>query len=232
MTINRLIKSTAEDARSRIRRSAIRLFAEKGFEGATTRAIADGARLNIATVHYHFGSKRALYDTVVNELYEEERAILARHLDALEAGVRQGAAAFVGALDALLDEFVAALEREPERARLYMRRWLEPREHLSEAELQMPLRLFGAVSDTLDRAQAAGLVRVGVDHRILLRSFIWQIYGYFVCGPIDWTALHGDPHDPAMLTAFREFRREFVRRMLVAPAGGEDDGDAPGEGAG
>jgi len=52
-------------ARAAILVAAERVFARSGFNGATTAAIADAARVPKANVHYHFGSKRALYREVL-----------------------------------------------------------------------------------------------------------------------------------------------------------------------
>ena len=53
------------DRRAAIIRSAIHLFAEKGFRGATTRALASAAGITEPVLYQHFGTKRALYDAVV-----------------------------------------------------------------------------------------------------------------------------------------------------------------------
>lgn len=58
-------KSTPADAstpsaRDRLIRSAIETIADLGWRGATTRAIAQRAGVNLALVNYHFGSKRDL----------------------------------------------------------------------------------------------------------------------------------------------------------------------------
>ncbi len=53
------------DVRSDIMDAAERVFATLGFAGATTRAIADEARVNLGLIHYHFNSKEALFEQVI-----------------------------------------------------------------------------------------------------------------------------------------------------------------------
>ena len=45
--------------------AARELFAQQGYEGASVRAITSAAGANLGAITYHFGSKRALYDLVV-----------------------------------------------------------------------------------------------------------------------------------------------------------------------
>lgn len=54
------------DVRSDILDAAERVFAGSGFDGATTRAIADAANVNLGLIHYHFNSKEALFAQVVS----------------------------------------------------------------------------------------------------------------------------------------------------------------------
>jgi AcrR family transcriptional regulator len=49
-------------ARARIRDAAMRLFAERGMDGATIRDIATAAGVSAGLVRHHFGSKEALRD--------------------------------------------------------------------------------------------------------------------------------------------------------------------------
>ena len=53
---------SAEDltARARIRDAALRLFAERGMDGATIRDIARAAGVSAGLVRHHFGSKDGL----------------------------------------------------------------------------------------------------------------------------------------------------------------------------
>ena len=54
-----------DETRSKLLQAAGVEFAEKGFEGATVRAICDRAGVNLAAVNYHFGDKERLYEEVV-----------------------------------------------------------------------------------------------------------------------------------------------------------------------
>ncbi|WP_241485983.1 TetR/AcrR family transcriptional regulator [Chryseobacterium angstadtii] len=45
--------------------AAEKLFAEKGFEGTSTREIAKMANVNISMISYYFGSKEKLYEKLV-----------------------------------------------------------------------------------------------------------------------------------------------------------------------
>jgi TetR/AcrR family transcriptional regulator len=56
--------------RARIIRAAETVFAERGYSGATTSAIADKAGLPKANVHYYFGTKSALYREVIANIVD------------------------------------------------------------------------------------------------------------------------------------------------------------------
>lgn len=53
------------DTKHRILDAAERLFAQNGFRGTSMRAITGKASVNLAAVNYHFGSKEALLDAVL-----------------------------------------------------------------------------------------------------------------------------------------------------------------------
>jgi len=72
--------SRAADAATgaRVLRAAGALFAERGFHGTTMRDIAARAGANVASGHYHFGSKRDLYVAVLRATFAEVRGLLER----------------------------------------------------------------------------------------------------------------------------------------------------------
>ncbi len=54
------------DTKIRILDTAERLFAQKGFDAVSLRTIIASAKVNLAAVHYHFGSKQALIHAVIS----------------------------------------------------------------------------------------------------------------------------------------------------------------------
>jgi TetR/AcrR family transcriptional regulator, regulator of cefoperazone and chloramphenicol sensitivity len=66
-----------DDTRERVMEAAGELFAERGFRGATMRAIAERAATNLASAHYHFGSKEKLYLDVAFAMFSALQGKLA-----------------------------------------------------------------------------------------------------------------------------------------------------------
>jgi len=60
------------ETRRGILRAAEECFAASGFVGATTRQVAARAGVNVATLHYHFGSKEKLYRAVLDAATRED----------------------------------------------------------------------------------------------------------------------------------------------------------------
>lgn len=62
---------TREETHTRALDAASRVFAEFGYDGTSLSRIASVAGVTPATLCHHFGSKRALYDTVVDNIYKD-----------------------------------------------------------------------------------------------------------------------------------------------------------------
>jgi AcrR family transcriptional regulator len=60
-----------EETARTILEAATVLFAENGYNGASIRAIAEGAGVSVGTVQHHFGTKSELYDACIAKMYEE-----------------------------------------------------------------------------------------------------------------------------------------------------------------
>jgi AcrR family transcriptional regulator len=81
-----IVVSLTTDTKEQIISVAERLFAERGFAGTTLRNLVSEAGVNLAAVHYHFGSKEDLFRAVVarfaRPVVEQELALL----EQLQAG--------------------------------------------------------------------------------------------------------------------------------------------------
>lgn len=62
---------TTVDARDRIMEGALSIFAQRGFDGATTREIAKEAGVSAALIHHHFKDKETLWNLVGKRISEE-----------------------------------------------------------------------------------------------------------------------------------------------------------------
>jgi AcrR family transcriptional regulator len=85
------------DTRRAILEAAEESFAAAGFVGATTRQVASRAGVNVATLHYHFGSKALLYRAVL------EAAVAREVPGSSSAGSGSPAERLTGVVEALWD---------------------------------------------------------------------------------------------------------------------------------
>jgi AcrR family transcriptional regulator len=79
-----------KSTRERILDTAERLFAERGFDGTSLRAITSAAEVNLAAVNYHFRSKNDLVHEVISRRLAPINARRLSMLDACEAEARNG----------------------------------------------------------------------------------------------------------------------------------------------
>lgn len=92
----------AEKTRRRIIQAAEKLFAEKGFQAMTLREVTRQARVNLAAVNYHFGSKTALMREVIGGYVIPVNAERLLRLDALCARHAPGPAPVEAIFDSLI----------------------------------------------------------------------------------------------------------------------------------
>lgn len=132
------------DAQEAILDAAEIVFAENGFHGATTRAIAERAGANAALIHYYFGSKEALFETVFARRSE---AINAERRERLKALHGEGQPSLEAILDALLRPTVA-LGHDPARGGAHYARLLV---HVASGTDARSRRMTGERYDAIAR---------------------------------------------------------------------------------
>jgi AcrR family transcriptional regulator len=145
-----------EHPRQKLVLAALKLFAEKGFESASTREIADAAGANVSAIRYYFGDKAGLYRAAFTEPLGEIPATGCANIDP--------ATPLPEALQRFFAEFLEPLKRgEAVRQvmKLHFREMIEPTgawEQEIEAEIkpqheamvQMLTRRFGLAAPDID----------------------------------------------------------------------------------
>lgn len=61
-----------ENSKSRILEAATKLFAQKGFDGASIREICKLADVNLCMISYYWGGKQELYNGIIEDLLEKQ----------------------------------------------------------------------------------------------------------------------------------------------------------------
>jgi TetR/AcrR family transcriptional regulator len=81
-------RMAAADRRQQIIRTAMELFARKGFKGTTTKEIAMAAGVNEALIFRHFPTKQDLYSAIIDfkmgEYQQKIRGVIERDIERLD----------------------------------------------------------------------------------------------------------------------------------------------------
>ena len=85
------MKRPSEVTRDQILKTAVRLFAERGFEATSIRTLAAKAQVNQAAINYHFKSKDGLYREILRDAIRALTEHQLSHSQATQAMPRERA---------------------------------------------------------------------------------------------------------------------------------------------
>lgn len=143
------------DNAEQIRVVATRRFAQDGFDGTSIQAIADEVGVAKQTLLYHYPSKDALRQAVLDSVFEHWRMRLPTILEAVTSGH--------GRFEALTAELVAFVKADRDRVRLLVRELLDNAEQM-KAMLALNLRPWVMlVAQYIREGQRGGLIYEDVD---------------------------------------------------------------------
>src|SRR5271163_2452865 len=94
--------------RQRLIDAALAVFGEYGFDGASTRTLADRAGANLAAIPYHFRSKEGLYRAAAQYIVDRMSGQMAPLLEEIERALQNPRLPREAALD-LLHRYLDAL---------------------------------------------------------------------------------------------------------------------------
>ncbi len=142
------------DTRNLILGAALQAFADKGFDGSSTREIAMAAGVNHGLIPYYFGSKEKLWRAAVDLAFEDiegrQQAVFA---DPSISDDRERAARMIRAYVRFVarhPEFVRLMHEEGKRRGPRMR-WIVDR-HVKP--------LYEAITGLIERGQERGTLRI------------------------------------------------------------------------
>jgi AcrR family transcriptional regulator len=198
-----------EEARTRgsgrraILDAATELIAERGFAAVSVQDIADAAGVHKTTVLYHFETKEALREEVLDEALGRIAEVMREFL---AGDFKRERVAY------LLDQQQSFFAEHPAYARLLQRELLEP-------EPQPYIRrfvelIYAPAVKSIERAIKHGRVR-RIDPALFLHDLHVQLIGYFCHRPLLQTLERRDPYSVEALISRRDYLVDQIFRQLT-----------------
>jgi AcrR family transcriptional regulator len=195
---------TGAATRSKLIVAARKLFGQRGFDGASLRAITEEAGANLGAVTYHFGSKRNLYS-----------AVLADGLRPMAARVAAAAASDGTALQRMLrvvEGYFEHFQTHPDLPHLLLQEVAAGKQPPDEV-LNIIIGLRATISSLQIEGAAEGSVRPGHPTLTAL-SVVCQPVFLTLVAPLLRTIGPIDLSQPAARTTALEHTLAFVRAGL------------------
>ncbi len=179
-----------EDTRERLIAAAVRLFAQKGFDGASVKELADAAGVNVSLVSYHFGGKENLYRSCLEQFGRKRLAVTHRLLQPPstleEMRLRLGM---------FVEEIIIFHLEERDVTRIVHR----------ECEMELPIaqdvfretfvKVFETVQHFFESAQKQKLIDPSLDPHITAQIFMGSVLQFAKSNPISEKIFGKSLHD-------------------------------------
>lgn len=164
--------------------AARELFADRGYDGTSIRAITGRAGANLGAVNYHFGSKKALYHRVIETFLAPLRERV------VEAAATE--AAPLDRIEAILRAAFRHYAEDPGMPRLILQQIAsgQPAPPPARAWIRQALAILG---DLIRAGQADGTIRQGDPRFMALSAIAPILFIHLIRGPLrDATGLDLD----------------------------------------
>jgi AcrR family transcriptional regulator len=145
----------ATDSRERILYEATRLFAERGYDGASLSALAEAVGMQKGSLVYHFRSKEGLWTAVMDGVFARWRDVLPAIMLAAASGENRFTRA--------IEEFSGFFRADSNRARLLIRASLDHPAELRHRLADEVRPWLALVVDRIREGGREGTVRRDVD---------------------------------------------------------------------
>lgn len=163
--------------KQKIMDEALRLFAEKGLEGTSTREIAKASESNISLISYYFGGKEGLYKEIIKTFAVGAQAKI-EHILKLYEGQSLTVDTFVSQLKQIITEFVSLKASNPEMSILMQREALSGLPFAFEIYNDIFTSLGEKIVSIYKRSQKLGFVKPELHPYILFFSLVHSVDYY------------------------------------------------------
>ena len=181
------------------------LFAERGFDGTSVRALTSRAGANLGAVTYHFGSKESLYEAVAESLMRPLREHIAQ--------VAASDAAPLERIELSVREVFTYLQEHPDLPRFVVQQLASARP--SPPAVRETLRAnHAAVTRMIADGQHDGTIRAGNPRLLALSIAAQPIWVALVRRALE-EAIGLDQEDPQTRREMIENLVRFVRSGLA-----------------
>ncbi len=182
-----------------------KLFARRGFDGTSVRAITREAGANLGAVTYHFGSKRGLYGAV---LEHELRPLALRASNAA-----RGLGSATERIDAVVEAYFEHLGEHPDLPALLLQEVAAGKKPPAEV-VDIIRKVAGALGGLVVEGQTRGEFRRG--HPLLMAvSTVSQPVFLTLIAPLLREVAGIDPRDPETRPIVLGHAAAFVRSGLT-----------------
>lgn len=165
------------DARECLLTTAMRLFAEKGFDAVSVRDICSKSKTNISLVSYYFGGKEGLYKSVLQEHMSRFRSQLEAAMDRF-GNEKMTPEVFQREIRAIVEVVVQLNMDHPEIGPIMLRERIDKMPHAREIHMQTARPLAERLERLMEDAATAGILRDGVDGKAFFLSLFEAIWGF------------------------------------------------------
>lgn len=156
------------DKREVILSTAMKLFGQKGFEGASVRDIAAEADVNPAMISYYFGSKEKLFQNLV----EYKASYLKGVFEELVSNISLSP---IEKIYVVVDSYIERMFLSPQFHHLLHRELsMERRPELKEAITEILLKNFNSVKAVIQNGIDTGVFKI-VDAELTIATIIGTI---------------------------------------------------------
>lgn len=194
--------------REEIVTEATRLFAERGYEGASMGDLAERVGLRKASLFHHFASKDVLYATVLGQLMEQVRAAIMT--------AAQSPGSFAERLDVLTDALTTALGTQPHAARLLIREVMDAGPVMRNGMQRTINDVLAASLEFAKAGQREGAFNPDLDPTHAIVSLVGVHFMPFVIGDVIERFTGTSPFHASFVSDRRAAVREQVRLMILA----------------